>query len=66
VGAPASTWPSEAAERTDVRTSGAAVPRVLVADDQPDVIEALRLLLKSEGFRFESAGSPAAVLDAPC
>jgi DNA-binding NtrC family response regulator len=64
VGAPASTWPSEAAERTDVRTSGAAVPRVLVADDQPDVIEALRLLLKSEGFRFESAGSPAAVLDA--
>jgi DNA-binding NtrC family response regulator len=39
-------------------------PRILVADDQPDVLEALRLLLKGEGFRIDSAGSPAAVLDA--
>ncbi len=38
--------------------------RVLVADDQPDVVEALRLLLKAEGYRIESAGSPAAILDA--
>jgi DNA-binding NtrC family response regulator len=37
-------------------------PRVLVADDQPDVIEALRLLLKGEGFVVESASSPAALL----
>ena len=38
--------------------------RVLVADDQPDVLEALRLLLKGEGYRIESAGSPAAILEA--
>ncbi len=37
---------------------------VLIADDQPDVLEALRLLLKGEGYRIESAGSPAAILDA--
>ena len=35
-------------------------PRILVADDQQDVLEALRLLLKSEGFGIETAGSPAA------
>src|SRR5258706_4298441 len=40
------------------------VPRVLIADDQPDVLEALRLLLKGEGYKIESAGSPAAILDA--
>ena len=32
--------------------------RVLIADDQPDVIEALRLLLKREGYKTESAESP--------
>jgi DNA-binding NtrC family response regulator len=41
-----------------------AAPRVLIADDQPDVLEALRLLLKGEGFRLELAGSPAAILEA--
>ncbi len=39
-------------------------PRVLVADDQPDVVEALRLLLKAEGFQLETASSPAGVLAA--
>jgi DNA-binding NtrC family response regulator len=38
--------------------------RILVADDQPDVLNALRLLLKSEGFRIEMVNSPAAILDA--
>jgi DNA-binding NtrC family response regulator len=38
--------------------------RVLVADDQPDVLEALRLLLKGERFQVETAGSPAGVLHA--
>ncbi|HET7747435.1 MAG TPA: sigma-54 dependent transcriptional regulator, partial [Vicinamibacteria bacterium] len=38
--------------------------RVLVADDQPDVVEALRLLLKGEGYDVESAVSPRAVLEA--
>jgi DNA-binding NtrC family response regulator len=39
-------------------------PRVLIADDQADVLEALRLLLKAEGFQLESASSPAGVLAA--
>jgi DNA-binding NtrC family response regulator len=37
---------------------------VLIADDQPDVIEALRLLLKNEGFETHASNSPAAVLHA--
>jgi len=36
--------------------------RILVADDQPDVLEALRLLLKGEGYAIESAEAPPAVL----
>ncbi len=37
-------------------------PRILVADDQPDVLEALRLLLKHDGYEIEVANSPARVL----
>ncbi|MEW6321150.1 MAG: sigma-54 dependent transcriptional regulator [Acidobacteriota bacterium] len=33
-------------------------PRILIADDQPDVIEALRLLLKPEGYAIDTAVSP--------
>ena len=36
--------------------------RILVADDQSDVLESLRLLLKPQGYRIESVDSPAAVL----
>ena len=39
-------------------------PRVLIADDQADVREALRLLLKGEGFKPETVNSPAEVLAA--
>jgi DNA-binding NtrC family response regulator len=39
-------------------------PRVLVADDQPDVLEALRILLKSEGYVVETADSPKRILTA--
>jgi DNA-binding NtrC family response regulator len=39
-------------------------PRVLIADDQADVLEALRLLLKAEGFQLETASSPAGALAA--
>jgi DNA-binding NtrC family response regulator len=39
-------------------------PRILVADDQPDVLQALRLLLKSEGYAAEMVASPGAVLQA--
>src|SRR5207248_1463007 len=38
--------------------------RLLIADDQRDVLEALRLLLKPEGFGIETAGSPSGVLEA--
>jgi DNA-binding NtrC family response regulator len=44
--------------------SNAPAHRILIADDQPDVIEALRLLLKSEGYATEAAKSPAAVVKA--
>ena len=40
-----------------------APPRVLIADDQIDVLEALRLLLKAEGYALESATSPAGVVE---
>jgi len=36
--------------------------RVLVCDDQPDVLEALRLLLKGQGWQAVTADSPAALL----
>lgn len=38
--------------------------RILIADDQPDVREALRLLLKGEGYQTETASSPAGILKA--
>ena len=44
--------------------SGNPRPRVLIADDQQDVLEALRLLLKGEGYEVQSATSPSAVISA--
>ncbi|HET9708102.1 MAG TPA: sigma-54 dependent transcriptional regulator [Gemmatimonadales bacterium] len=38
--------------------------RLLVADDDPAVLEALRLLLKGEGYQVETATSPGGVLAA--
>jgi len=38
--------------------------RILIADDQPDVLEALRILLKAEGFEAATANSPAEVVAA--
>jgi DNA-binding NtrC family response regulator len=38
--------------------------RILIGDDQPDILEALRLLLKPEGFEIETANSPGAVIRA--
>src|SRR5216117_3689666 len=35
--------------------------RILIADDQADVLEALRLLLKGEGYRTATVSSPAKV-----
>ena len=44
-------------------TDTAPVPRVLVADDQRDVLESLRFLLRSEGCEVETATSPRQVLE---
>lgn len=38
--------------------------RILIADDQPDIRESLRLLLKSEGFKVDVAANPTAALTA--
>jgi DNA-binding NtrC family response regulator len=48
---------SEAA-RTD------ASPRVIVADDQQDVLTALRLLLKNDGMLATTVSSPAGLVEA--
>jgi sigma-B regulation protein RsbU (phosphoserine phosphatase) len=37
---------------------------ILIADDQPDVLEALRLLLKGHGYVTETVASPGALVDA--
>lgn len=41
-----------------------ATPRALIADDQPDVLIALRLLLRTAGYETEAVNSPAEVLEA--
>jgi sigma-B regulation protein RsbU (phosphoserine phosphatase) len=42
----------------------APTPRVLIADDQVDLLDALRLLLKAEGIQMEAVTSPDAALAA--
>jgi len=39
-------------------------PRILIADDQPDLLDALRLLLKGEGMQMEAVTSPEAAVAA--
>jgi DNA-binding NtrC family response regulator len=39
-------------------------PSILIADDQADVLEALRLLIKAEGYVAEAVTAPAAALHA--
>ncbi|MFN8060858.1 MAG: sigma-54 dependent transcriptional regulator [Vicinamibacterales bacterium] len=65
IGAPPDRSPDRGLGRTDDRRVGDPAPaRILVADDQVDVLEALRLLLKSEGYQIETASSPAGILAA--
>jgi DNA-binding NtrC family response regulator len=47
-----------------MKPSDSRTPTILIADDQADVLEALRFLVKGEGYRSEAATSPAAVIDA--
>jgi sigma-B regulation protein RsbU (phosphoserine phosphatase) len=46
---------------TDMAT---IAPRILIADDQPDVLNALRLLLKGQGYETEGVASPTELLEA--
>jgi DNA-binding NtrC family response regulator len=41
-----------------------STPRILIADDQPDVVHALKLMLNDEGFDVVSVRSPAEVVGA--
>jgi DNA-binding response OmpR family regulator len=41
-----------------------ALPVILIADDQPDVLEALRMLLKAEGYRTDTATSASGIMQA--
>ena len=43
---------------------GVVAPRILIADDQPDVLEALGMLLRNNGYRVHTVSSPSAILEA--
>lgn len=47
-----------------MNVSCTAPPRVLIADDQADLLDALRLLLKADGMQMEAVTSPEAALAA--
>jgi DNA-binding NtrC family response regulator len=47
-----------------MKSSDSRTPSILIADDQTDVLEALRFLIKGEGYQSEAVTSPAAALDA--
>src|SRR6476661_7858149 len=54
---------SAVSEPASITPAASAPPaRILIADDQIDVLEALRLLLKRDGFAVLTAQSPAGVL----
>ncbi|MEM8931656.1 MAG: response regulator, partial [Acidobacteriota bacterium] len=51
-------------EANRIGTAGGPPPAILVADDQRDVLDSLRFLLRSEGCEVETVTSPRLVLDA--
>ena len=55
---------TEAAQTKSGPIRGEPAPRILIGDDQPDVLEALRLLLKPEGYLIDTASSPQQLLRA--
>jgi len=56
--------PAEASEAPPELRQARPRPHVLVADDQPDIVLALELLLRSNGYRVTGASSPGAALAA--
>jgi phosphoserine phosphatase RsbU/P len=57
-------YPMQGASAESRLAESASAGRVLVADDQPHVLDALQLLLKSHGYRTETVTHPARVLQA--
>lgn len=49
---------------SDVQSGNETACRLLIADDQPHILEALRLLLKPEGYQLEMVRTPALALEA--
>jgi DNA-binding NtrC family response regulator len=47
-----------------MKSSDFRTPCILIADDQADVLEALRFLVKGEGYQAEAVNSPPAAIDA--
>lgn len=41
-----------------------SIPKILIGDDQPDVLKALRLLLKPESYQIETASSTVGIINA--
>jgi DNA-binding NtrC family response regulator len=64
--APNNRQPQASAPRASAGTATPArpAPSLLIADDQPHILDALELLLEPEGFRIEKARSPYIVLEA--
>jgi phosphoserine phosphatase RsbU/P len=58
------TFPSSSYRAGRMAAESALAGRVLVADDQPHVLDALQLLLKSHGYRTEAVTHPGRVLEA--
>lgn len=50
-------------DRNDAMPSTGNAPRILVADDQPAVLDALKILLRSEGFQIDTVRSPQVALE---
>lgn len=51
-------------DMTNTCSPARSIPLTLIADDQPDVAKALRLLLRDAWYQTEAVTSPAAVLEA--
>lgn len=60
-------WTQESAEETESKSatmpSAEKKHRILIADDQPAVLDAIKMLLRSEGFQVDTARSPQVALE---
>jgi DNA-binding NtrC family response regulator len=61
---PTSVKQQDARSVLPARFNANAAPRILAADDQPHILEALQLLLDPHGYRMDKATSPAQVREA--